>query len=195
MTSGVAIRMRDELAGLTKYHGMPTGQPHHEKDLPYCDPGKYLLRGYATVWRPDVERVMFARGSLKWGELPVLRYRHRDEIVGRVIELRDDAAGLFTEVETDDPIARCTAAFSIVATVQAYAIRDRFDRAAFRAEITKATLTEISLTPTPAHPQALVHQRMPVCASAEFNRVAMRFTAVARKLVLAMYPHIRSKPS
>ena len=107
--------------------------------------------------------------------LPPLLYRHDPkQVAGRIDEMSHDSDGnlRIRATVTHEQAKRCPA-FSVAAKVTAYELRDE-DSPNFYAVITAAEITEVSLTPTPANPNALVLNRYP-----QFASVALHDHAIA----------------
>src|SRR5262249_48968993 len=136
----------------------------------------------------DFERVLLPKHALTWSpsKLPPLFYRHIADVIGTVDELAYDDKGLRVSVTTDHAQAKCCGAFSIAATIREYELRDT-DTAQFHAVIKSAVLDEVTLTPVPANPHALVMHRTPTCAQAEYYATMARMAAVVRKLTMGFY--------
>lgn len=186
MQHGVALQMRYRLAELAARHRvpLPTGA-HTEPPLPCCD-GPMLLAGYASTFDIDLERTRFAPDSLRWlpWQKPPLFHRHVSGEIGTVDSLSYSDAGLRVMVLTDHPQAKLCGAFSIAATIKSYVLRNA-NGPDFYAEVLVATLDEISLTSTPANPQALVHERMPASLHGPAYTVLVERIARLRLLLQA----------
>ena len=176
--TGTALKLRVELAKLGARHGTAPVQP---RIIPLSAPaeGAQVLEGIAAATTIDVERMRFKPYALAlpWmlrRPLPPLLYRHNpDRVAGRVLNLsHGDGGCLRIRAEVTDEDAKCAGGFSVACTVHAYELRDVDDRDKFHALITDATIEEISLTPQPANPQALVLQRYRQLAAVEFFDIA-----------------------
>lgn len=127
----------------------------------------------------------FRRFSLSWlpWRLPELLYRHQAGAIGTVDALEWTPAGLRVTCTTDHPAAKLCGAFSVSATIQDYAIIDADDPENFHAEIKSAWLDEVSLTPVPANPAALVLQRQPRPPAVEFYDLMKSRISVLRGMI------------
>jgi hypothetical protein len=166
-----ALMMRAKLAQLKRAHAVTTLavtvplSPHTEYSQ--------VLSGRATTLDLDLARQKFrgwAFGNIALQDLPPLYYKHdASREVGNVTSLAYDKEGALTIVaRVDDPIARRCNSFSVGATVLEYSILDADSPSGFHAIIRRARIEEISLTETPANPNATVTHRRDVSAQAEF---------------------------
>jgi prohead serine protease len=166
MTGGLAFRIRLELAQLAQRHASHHTVAAQPIVIPLSEPVDYpvTIEGLAATTDIDLEHTRFRRYEfplLPWStEFPPLLYKHDPaQIAGRIESLDYDAEGrLRIRAYVDHPMARRCGAFSIRGTIVAYELRDT-DNANFHALVPNAELTEISLTDTPANPQALVRHR------------------------------------
>jgi hypothetical protein len=159
-TAGQALRMKVELARLAARHGVAPSPP---VSVPSAPPsaGPQILAGFASTPHVDLERVRFrpfALGWLPW-RMPPLCHRHGAAEVGVITELAYTESGALRICCTvDDDAAKLCNAFSVTATVSDYTLVDT-DGPNFYAVVKNGWLDSVSLTPTPANPQALVRFR------------------------------------
>lgn len=160
MTTGLAFKMRKELAELAQRYGTPAPVLQLIPALPECDELSTISSGWASTPAVDFERTRFSLGSLRWDSsaLPPLQFRHQDEPVGRIIFLRWTSTGLAISAETSHPQAMVAGGFSITATIKAYSI---VPGANFHAVVTDAWLNSVSLTDRPCNAECVVEERMP----------------------------------
>jgi hypothetical protein len=161
--------------------------PHVESPLYECE-GVQVLSGYATTLEPDLERVRWRdQYALSWWphRLPVLDHAHGGVPVGRIDDLRWTPRGLSIAATTDHPLARCCAAWSIAATIRSFEIVDA-DTPDYVGVITSAWLDSVSLTNRPAHPQALVHERVPQSPLIEQWALLQRAVEIVRQKVIIL---------
>jgi hypothetical protein len=192
-----ALAMRLKLRRLMREHQV-LSEPHV---VPLAEPsdGPLVLEGVAAATGCiDLDRCAlrpFAFGFPLWFRrdlLPPLLYRHDPEqVAGRIENLSyDDHGALLIRATVTHAIAKRCGAFSIGAKVLAYELRDA-DSDRFYAIISSAELMEVSLTSTPAQPEALVKHRYRVSPAAEFYSLAgervARLIEVARLLRLEQH--------
>lgn len=125
-----------------------------------------IISGAAASPAIDAERMSFRAGSLSWSVDPdriPLRVRHSDQVAGKVISLdyRPDGRLLIC-ARVDHAEARRMAGLSIAATVIESELRSEDSPSGFHFIIHRATIDEISLTPSPANANALVGSRRDV---------------------------------
>jgi Caudovirus prohead serine protease len=94
-------------------------------------------------------------------DIPLLFRHDQNKIAGKIEDLRIDDRGLYVRARVTDPDAKRCAAFSVGATIHNYIIRED------HAQVTSATLDEISLTDRPSNPLALVAYRLPPSVAVE----------------------------
>jgi hypothetical protein len=184
-TIGTAITMRAALVTLARRHNVAAPPQHVEPPLPETDDHCCVLSGLASVPVVNLQRMRFRKQSLSWldWQMPPLHYRHGQTPVGTVDALEWRADGLHVVCTTDHPHAKCCGAFSVTATINSYVLRNVDDPATYHAEITSAWLEAISLTPTPANPQALVWERRPVDPSLQWHDLMIKRVTRLRQLV------------
>ena len=175
-----ALAMRLKLERLRRHHGhqlqpvtVPLAQPTARAQV---------LTGRASTTDVDLQRQRFrgwAFGAIHRQPYPLLYFKHdtgRGE-VGTITNLEYDSGGnLIITATVTCPLARRANAFSIGCTVRDFEILDAASPDDFHALIRRAELTEISLTDTPANPQARVTARRDVSAQAEFYEHAAAAT-------------------
>jgi hypothetical protein len=144
-----------------------------------------LLTGYAATFDTDLDRIAFGPHcfTFAWSpnNLPPLCWKHKD-VVGLIERIEITDKGLAVTVKTGHPQARNAGAFSVAVTVHSYKIIDA-DKPSFHARIVSCTIDEISLTDKPANPRALVDQRWPTSAAAEFWRLLGAKVQILQKMV------------
>jgi hypothetical protein len=167
MASGMALRMRAELRAAVKAQGLDHATGHTRLEpLPFIK-GPALKEGYAIVWgHLDHERIAIR----KWGmgfsnyDLPPLYYRHQEDDgpIGVVTKMEVDAIGLRVALVTDHPLGRHCGGLSLGYEVDEFQLVDLPNRADYvHMLVTQSWIKELSLTPTPAHPKALITSRRP----------------------------------
>ena len=130
-----------------------------------------VLEGKAAATSIDLTRVRFMPRCFTWPKIVPLLYRHADP-AGDVDDLYYSSAGeLMARVTASHALARRAPAFSISANVREWRLVKK-DTADFYAEVLSATITELSLTPSPCNPDCRVVKREPV-PQAEQSFVAM----------------------
>ncbi len=186
--TGQALRMTCQLNDLARQHGVPriTGYSC-EQLLPETGDRPCILNGYATTFGVDHERMRIAPHSLRWSpKLPPLYWRHdAAATVGSVDVLEWDTRGLRISATTDHPLAMRAPAFSLGVTVHDYVIRSA-DGPNFHAEVTKGFIDEVSLTPVPAHPGALVVARRPQGAHVRYFDLGVRAFTLVQQIIRQM---------
>jgi hypothetical protein len=134
-------------------------------------------------------------GPLAGIKVPLL-HEHEGKPVGSIVLLsyRERDAALLVRAEVECRIAQCAPAFSIGCHIRDYVIHNP-DSPAFRAEVTAAELTDISLTRSPFNPAALVLSRGPVPPPVAFHSlliakvgVMIRITEVLKEMASATVP-------
>jgi hypothetical protein len=184
---GQALRMKLELARLARDRGVPNET--HGSHLPLLAPVEgpaITVEGLASpAGAPDLERTRF--GPYCWMPFPdrfnlnrsiPLTIRHTRTVAGEIIDLRAREDGLWLRARVTDPTALCLPAFSVVATVHSYSIRNA-DGPDYYALVTAATIDAIALTDRPAHPGALIVSRHPPRAGADlYADIAERIAAL-----------------
>jgi hypothetical protein len=188
---GLALKLRLELDALARKHAIRPPLPPYEPLLPECDDRAVLLSGLASTFDIDSERLKFLPGSLKWSQLPELRWRHQPGVIGTVETLKETIRGLTITVMTDHHLGKVGPAFSIAATIHSYELRNTDNPDGFHAAITKAHIDEISLTPMPANAHALVFERWPMTAAAENWRLLGRQCELMQTLLSVMRERVR----
>jgi len=173
--SGEAFAMRLALARLAVRHGvaMPTTAtlslaPPADDDEPL------LIEGIAVSANTvDYTRQMFAPRAFVLpmikSRMPQLLYRHDPNVSpGAIDDLRYDLDGnIRLCAHVTDALAKRAPALSVAATVNAFELKD-VDTPNFYALITNASITEISLTPSPANAAALITRRYKEPAALKF---------------------------
>jgi hypothetical protein len=174
-TVGQAMRMKVELARLVTKHGVAPSPPVTIPLAPPVD-GPVILSGYCSTPHVDLERVRFrpfALGWLPW-RMPLLCHRHGAVEVGEIHELAytDNGSLRIRCTVRDDAAALCNA-FSVTATVYDYELVN-VDSSHFHAVVKSGWLDEVSLTTTPANPQALVDFRCRGLSTPPFHTLMQR---------------------
>jgi hypothetical protein len=155
---GQALRMRYQLAALKRQH-QAVADVYAIPLVPPVDTDM-ILEGYGATCETDLDHCKFrpyAFTILPWDPPPPLHLRHAtDRTVGHIDDLHYDNKGNFRirAVVTDRHAAR-VGGFSVGARVIDYQMKD-VDTGCFSALVTRAELTEISLTPIPSNPQLLL---------------------------------------
>jgi hypothetical protein len=141
-----------------------------------------ILNGYASTTDIDLDRCRFRGWAftwLPWAKPPPLLFKHK-EPAGTVDALDYDQRGnLKIRATVTHPVARRCGAFSVGAKVIDYEIREA-DGPNFHAVITRAEVTEVSLTDVPSNPNALVLNRHPDLFSHLMQRVG-RLSALLKE--------------
>ena len=155
-----ALEMRVQLKRLMQRHQIAAPAL---VNIPLTAPtvGAMVVTGLASTTTLDLERTKVRRRAFYWGKhFPPLLYRHDpDQVAGEILALDYDAQGqLRIRARVDHVEARRCGAFSVSMNVEDYEFRDVDDKS-FHAFIKRATLTEVSLTQTPANANALVTSR------------------------------------
>ena len=161
--TGLALKMRTELRDLSRRHGLspkPITVP-----LTMATNHPMILEGYAHTVDLDLDRTKirgwaFGPPWMLRQNPPPLYYKHDPkQVAGKIVETDYDLEGnLLVRAEVHHPLALRAGAFSVAATVRDYELRET-QGPGFFAVIKRATLDEISLTDTPANPNALVMNR------------------------------------
>jgi hypothetical protein len=169
------LRIQAELARLYERHRVAqTTRPAPLPLLPECDEERVLMCGFASVPVPDLDRCKITGLSFDPRRLPPLTLNHDDIVCGEVAELRFDNAGrLVASCWVDHREAMVQPAFSVEANVEEIVVRNA-DRPDFFVEITRSSLTALTLTGRPANPYALVNLRMPEPPSSALYRGLMK---------------------
>lgn len=188
--TGLALRMRLELAELTRKHGLSAVAARHLPLAPVSDRPQ-VLEGLASTVDVDADRMRFRAYAFPLSVVsrPPLLFRHDPtQPAGSVDDLHyDDHGQLVVRTTVVHPIARRCNAFSVCATIRAYELRD-VDGPSFHALVTSAEVVEISMTDRPANPQALVARRYPTSAAAEFYSLIAQRVACLQQLVPLLTP-------
>lgn len=185
--TGAGFAMKKELARLARKYGTVTPVPVELELLPECD-GEQYLSGYASCPVIDLERTLFALGSLKWspGQMPPLYHHHVPTPVGTVTKLEWTATGLRTSVLTNDPLAKRAPAFSVCATIHRFVTHDTGPD--YYVEVLDARIDEISVVTRPANPSACVWERMPGCPDLVWYDLMSLRVQVLQKIVHLIMP-------
>jgi hypothetical protein len=124
-----------------------------------------LVSGLAATTAIDLKRMAFRAYAFDnvgtWvRQLPPLLFRH-GEPAGTIDSLYYDAVGnlRITATVTHSEAARC-GGFSVGATIHSYELKNADSPSGYHALVTRASITEVSLTPQPCNPQALVTDRI-----------------------------------
>jgi len=129
--------------------------------------GELIIEGYASDFDNDRQDEAFEPGAFdtaikSFMENPVLLYHHNFErALGRVLELRRDAKGLFMRAAIDPPATGSWAEdiYNKVrsGTIKGLSVGGKFFRKQTPAgpKIHRADLMEISVTPMPVNPRTL----------------------------------------
>src|SRR5262245_26289563 len=144
---GAALRLKADLAALAERHCIPPPVPLNLELLPPTDDSPLIVSGLASTYTTDAERMRFAPQALTWNR-PSLCYRPGSDQVGTIYQLSHSPTGLRVVALVHCPIAACSPAFSITATIFDYCIRHP-DSPDYFALITSARVDEVSLTPSP----------------------------------------------
>lgn len=125
--------------------------------------GAMVLEGKVASTSIDLQRTRFMPRCFTWPSKVELRYRH-EELAGDVDDLWHSSAGeLFAKVTASHILARRTSHFSIAASVHHWKMINP-NTSEFYAEVYSATITEVSLTPSPCAPDCKVLKREPAHA-------------------------------
>jgi hypothetical protein len=184
MTTGLAMKMRVELAALARRHGTP---PHAAHQLPLHPPSSRPVHicGIAASNSLDNERMKFrpwALSFLPWRPPPLL-FRHR-EPCGEITKIWHDERGrVRIEARVDHAEAKQCQGLSVAATIQRYELRDQNDPQSFHALILQADLDEISLTPAPCCPDCVVTNRIAASPHNEFFDTAIQGIGKMREMI------------
>ena len=180
--SGDAFKMRIELAQLMRRHQVAPKPFTPIAPLINVEADSVSVEGLAAPASVDRERMMF--GAHCWlpfrREIPLL-FRHQpDRPAGTIQEIRSTDQGLFVRALISDDEAKRCPYFSVAATVHGYMLRNVDDPQRFFGLIGCASLDEISVTPDPVHPDALIR---PTSAAVVFYDTAIRCVSVMQKMV------------
>jgi hypothetical protein len=189
MSGGLSMRVA--LARRAAHHGLaytPVTLPL----LPEAD-APMVMEGIAAAMTTDLERVRFLPqcfGLLGLSRPPPLLYRH-SELAGTIDELSYDPDGrLMIRATVSHELARRCPCFSAAAIVHHWQMVAG-DTPEFVAEVTSATVVEVSLTPAPANSDCRVLSRYPVPAPVQFySLVGQKVDALTKMvgLIKATYP-------
>ena len=169
MASGLALKMKCELAELARKHGV-VQVPY---SIPLAPPTQcaMVLRGLASTGDLDFDRCRFASfsfGLLHKSKIRLLHAHDETQTAGEILNLNYDPHGnLLIETKVSHPQAVRCAAFSIGGRVRSYRLVDT-DRPTFHAVIDNCELSEISLVDRPANRFALVKSRYPADARSKY---------------------------
>jgi hypothetical protein len=148
LSGGLALRMQLELRHAQRIAGVQIPSPAPPLPLrPPCE-GDLIIEGYcAPASGPDQTNQMFIPmcWTRPFGEIPLLAHHDPAASVGQVLELSDRPDGLWVRARVTEASAKRLPALSLAAEIHDYRIRDAC------AEITSATITEVTLTDRPAH--------------------------------------------
>ena len=157
--------LKARLAQLMRKHNV---RPIERAPLPLAPPvaKPQIVEGIAASADLDADRMVFQRGSLSWpddlGKLPLLA-RHEGERVGRILDLDyDDRGVLRIRARVDDLEAARFGGWSICVSAIESEARNEDSPIGFHFVLSKARIDEISITPIPANPRALVTSRRDV---------------------------------
>jgi hypothetical protein len=186
MIHGTALRLKLELARLHQHHRVPVASP---VTLPPAAPSAdaVIVSGYASTTHVDLHRMKFRPWAfvfLPWDEPPPLLWKHdASQVAGHIHALEYDSHGNLTvrATVTHAEAKRCNG-FSIAGTIREYEIHNA-DSREFFALITRATLDEVSVTPTPCNPHALVLTRDPVSPAGRFYDLMVQRVQCLQRLV------------
>jgi hypothetical protein len=188
MASGLALRMRAELAALMRRHNV-TLKPQPSIPLAPETACSQILQGLAMTTDVDQERTRirgFAFGLLSPRRIRLLHRHNEAQIAGEIEDLSYDEHGrLKIRCRVDHEQARRCGGFSVSARVNEYRLRD-VDTPNFFAEVTDATLDEISLTSEPANSRALVRSRFPIGPHVQFYKNMEAYVDVLKKLAAVL---------
>jgi hypothetical protein len=131
-----------------------------------------ILVGYATTCDAALDGYIFAPGAIDFSQEVPLYYRH-ERPIGRVLTMQYHGERLLVTAETDDPIALKTDFMSPAA--QVLELNGK--------RVTRARLTEISLTGTPANEHCRVISRSQHDPLREFWRAQTRRCDLTQQLL------------
>ncbi|WLB64665.1 HK97 family phage prohead protease [Bradyrhizobium japonicum] len=179
-------QLKLQLAALCKRHGVTPIVREPLPPLPVVTTGQ-IITGYAATPDVDSDRCAFQRGALSWpsdlAEVPLLVRHQPDRIAGKLIALDVDSSGRLKVVARCDDLEACRMrGFSVTALVHESEIRDA-DSCSFHALIHRASIVEVSLTPSPANEHALVLARRDVGAIDDSHDVALAAATRARDAI------------
>jgi HK97 family phage prohead protease len=157
-----------------------------------------ILEGYAATTDIDHQRMKLRAYAFgfplrkQFRNVPLL-YRHDPtQVAGRIDEIDYDERGnLRVRATVTHALAKRCGAFSIGARILDYEMRDELGPD-FHALVTSAELTEVSVTPSPANPFALVQRRSRASARAEFYNDAIKLVSCMQEFVGLLQQEIKN---
>jgi hypothetical protein len=165
VTSGLAMKMRVELAQLAHRHGTV---PPISCALPLAPATAYPLSivGVAVSNSVDQVRTRFRPWCPTFmPKPPPLLFRHQDP-AGEIESIEHDQKGrLIIRARVDHPEARRCRGLSVCATIEAYQLMDVDDPLKFHALITRPYVDEVSA-------DCLITSRIPDCPTNKFFDLA-----------------------
>jgi hypothetical protein len=195
--SGLAMRMRSELAELARKHRVADPVP---VIIPPVSPppGDVIVEGLAVTRNLPLDRIALRPWALRilpWQEdnPPNVRllYKHdASRVAGKVLRLAYDARGqLEVRAQVSDPFAKACNAFSISARIDRYELRD-VDKQSFHAMVLEGEVDEVSLVTHPADPTALVLRRLQPAPMVTNYATLTEQVARLKEMVKALPPEL-----
>ncbi len=185
--STTALEMTLRLGQLMKKHAIaPTA-----RSIPLLDATDHpmVLEGLASTCDIDAQRMKlrpFAFGfplRKQYRNVPLLFRHDPEQVAGRIDELDyDDRGALKIRATVTHDIAKRCGGFSIGARIVDYELRDETGPG-FHALVNSAELCEVSVTPSPANPFALVQRRSRASAQVEFYNDAIKLVTCMQEFV------------
>ncbi|MGQ2185268.1 hypothetical protein ACT4MK_18215 [Bradyrhizobium barranii] len=159
-------QLKAEYARLMQLHRC---RPISREPLPLFEAtsGPVVVEGVCSSSAIDAERMSFKANSLSWGELSTipLLLRHAGERVGQIMQLDYSAGMLRIKAKVEDETARRQPAFSIAAQIIDSEVRNADSPSAWHFVVSRAQITEVSLTDRPSNAAAVVLSRRDVRAT------------------------------
>ena len=129
--------------------------------------GEGIVEGYVTVWNTvDDYRSTFQRGAFsktiqeRGGRIKVL-WNHTDEVIGKLLEIREDDKGLFTKIKLIEGVQRGRETYELIkaGAIDTFSfgfrtIKDKYEQGV--RVITEAALMEVSPVIFEANSNAVV---------------------------------------
>jgi hypothetical protein len=195
--SGLAGRMKSELAALARRHNVPPPVPITVPPV-VTSMDDVVVEGFAATKNMPLDRVRLRPWCipiLPWKQdnpaTPLLYKHDENQIAGTIERLAYDEQGqLYVRATVTHPFAKTCGAFSISLQIVKYELRDVDDPQNFHALVYQGELAEVSLTDQPADLTALVLQRSRPLAGVKSYDTIQKQLAHVQALVAALPAHV-----